>query len=96
LANGNCLYNACSIALTGNDRRISGILRCLTSIELYEHALYYANHPVIKLQYENGAFTSLKNAFAMCLSDTALSVFENYDNTAAVIEEASIITNSRR
>ena len=88
MANGNCLYNACSIALTGNDHRISGILRCLTSIELYEHALYYANHPVIKLQYENGAFTSLKNAFAMCLSDTALSVFEKYDNTAAVIEEA--------
>ena len=88
MANGNCLYNACSIALTGNDHRISGILRCLTSIELYEHAPYYANHPVVKSQHENGAFTSLKNAFAMCLSDTALSAFEKYDSTAAVVEEA--------
>ena len=32
-ANGNCLFNACSIALTGNES-LSSYLRCLTSIEL--------------------------------------------------------------
>jgi hypothetical protein len=44
---------------------------------LHEHAPYYAGHPVVKSQHENGAFTWLKIAFAMCLSDTAMSVFEN-------------------
>ena len=88
MANGNCLYNACSIAITGNNNDVSVILRCLTSIELFENASYYANHPVIKSQHESGAFTSLKNAFAMCLSDTALSVYENLDCNAAVVGEA--------
>jgi phosphotransacetylase len=34
------------------------------------------------------AFTSLKNAFAMCVSDTALTFFENSNEIAAVLEEA--------
>ena len=46
-------------------------------IELHEYAPYYAGHPVVKSQHENGAFTWLKIAFANCLSDTAMSVFEN-------------------
>ena len=36
LANGNDLFNACSIALTGNES-LSNYLRCLTSIELFEN-----------------------------------------------------------
>ena len=85
--NGNCLYNACSIALTGSEN-LAAYLRCLTSIEMYENASFYSDHPIINLQHESGAFTSLKNAFAICLSDTALSVFEKHDSTAAVVEEA--------
>ena len=50
----------------------------LTSIELFENWKYYANHPLIKSQYKNGAFTSLDNAFAMCLSDAALTFFEQW------------------
>ena len=87
MANGNCLYNACSITLIGNEN-LSAILRCLTSIELYEIASYYADHPLVKSQHENGAFTSLKNAFVMCLSDAALSIFERSGNKAAVVKEA--------
>ena len=55
MANGNCLYNACSIAITGNNNDVSVILHCLTSIELFENASYYANHPVINSQHESGA-----------------------------------------
>ena len=36
----------------------------------------------------NVAFTSLKNAFAMCVSDAALTFFENSNEIAAVLEEA--------
>ena len=43
-ADGNCLYRACSLAVTGNeDAHI--LLRALTSIELYCYADYYAAHP---------------------------------------------------
>ena len=89
-ANGNCLFNACSIALTGNES-LSSYLRCLTSIELFENAKFYANHPH---PHKNGAFTSLKNAFAMCLSDAALTIFEQSDDIAAVLEEAKQTANN--
>ena len=81
------LINACSIALIGNES-LSAHLRCLTSIELFENAKYYANHPLIESQHKNVAFTSLKNAFAMCVSDAALTFFENSNEIAAVLEEA--------
>jgi hypothetical protein len=85
MANGNCLYNACSIAVTGNGSDISVILRCLTSIKLFENAAYYANHPIILSQHESGAFVYQTNAFAMCLSDNAL---KKGRGIPAVIEKA--------
>ena len=42
--NGNCLFNAASINLVGNED-LSGALRLLTAVELYTHADFYANHP---------------------------------------------------
>ena len=66
-------------------------------IELHEHAPYYAGHPVVKSQHENGAFTWLKIAFAMCLSDTAMSVFENMIIQQQLLKKQCImriITNS--
>jgi hypothetical protein len=43
------------------------------------NCLLFSDTPV-----ENGAFTWLKIAFAKCLSETAMSVFENMINTTAV------------
>ena len=40
--------------------------------------------------HEKGAFTSIRNAFAICLSDSALSIFESQGLVAAVIEEAQL------
>jgi hypothetical protein len=57
---------------------------------LYENAQYYSSHPTVRLLHEKGAFTSIKTAFAMCLSDSALSVFETQSLVAAVIEEAQL------
>ena len=51
----------------------------------------------IKSQHENGAFTWPKIAFAMCLSDTAMSVFENMIIQQQLLKKQyimRIITNS--
>jgi hypothetical protein len=77
---------ACSIVLINES--LSAHLRCLTSIQLFENAKYYANHPLIESQHKNVAFTSPKNAFAMCVSDAALTFFKNSNEIAAVLEEA--------
>ena len=43
-ADGNCLYRACSLAVSGSEDSYI-LLRALTSAELYCHADYYAAHP---------------------------------------------------
>ena len=40
--------------------------------------------------HKKGAFTSIRNAFAICLSDFALPIFESQGLVAAVIEEAQL------
>ena len=52
-ANGNCLYNSMSIALTG-DESLAASLRLLTVAELFAHSEYYAQHP----QFESVAQSS--------------------------------------
>ena len=84
---GNCLYNACSIALCGGETMAIN-LRCLTSIELYRNAQYYSCHPLVAQQHNKGAFNSRGNAFAMCLSDFALNSLTKDDPSKAVLAEA--------
>lgn len=84
---GNCLYNACSIALCGTED-LAAYLRCLTSIELYVNALFYASHPIFEQQHSKGAFSCIANAFSMCLSDIALASFEKDDLSKSVMAEA--------
>ncbi len=85
--NGNCLFNACSIALIGNEPQAS-CLRCLTSIELCQNLEFYAFHPLIKEQNDKGAFHNLNNAFAMTISDAALEAFAEKQHNKAVLSEA--------
>ena len=40
--------------------------------------------------HKKGTFTSIRNAFAICLPDSALSIFESQGLVAAVIEEAQL------
>ena len=87
---GNCLFNACSIALVG-DESLGVSLRCLTAIELYQNAQYYALHPLLELQHNNGAFNNTNNAFAMSISDAALDASKGKDHVHAVCFEASRI-----
>jgi hypothetical protein len=86
-ADGNCLFNACSIALCGTED-LAVYLRCLTSIELYLNALFYGSHPIFEQQHNKGAFTCIANAFSMCLSDIALACYTKDDPSESVRTEA--------
>jgi hypothetical protein len=81
------LYNACSIALCGNES-LASYLRCLSSIELFLNSSFYAKHPIIEQQHNKGAFSSIANAFAMCLSDIALDSVTKEDLCAPIFAEA--------
>ena len=76
---GNCLYNTCSIALCGTEN-LAPYLRCL--------CLFYVKHPILEQQHNKGAFSSIGNAFAMCLSDIVLNSLAKEDLSKSVIAEA--------
>ena len=71
---GNCLYNACSIALGGTEI-LAPYLRCLTSIKLFVNSVFYVKRPILEQQHNKGAFSCTANAFAMCFSNIALHSF---------------------
>ena len=87
MADGNCLYDACSLAIIGNEN-LAAHLGCLTSIELYSNASLYASRPLFKDQYEKGTFSSMANAFTMCSSDVALRSMEAHNPELAIPAEA--------
>ena len=86
-ADGNCLFNACSLALVG-DESLSSCLRCLTSIKLYIHADLYVSHQTIKECHGEGAFFHESNAFVAMLSFTAADVLSAADRFSAIKMEA--------
>ena len=70
-------------------------LRCLASLELLTNVAFYSDHPLIEYQHKNGVFSTMKNAFAMCLTDTVPTAFEKDDRCAAVIAEANVNAQNR-
>ena len=66
---GNCLCNACSIALCGTE----------VFVEVFVSCLFYVKYPILEQQHNKGAFSSIGNAFAMCFSDVALNSFAKED-----------------
>ena len=85
-ADGNCLFNACCLALVGEES-VSSCLRCLTSIELYINADFYASHQTIKECHAEGAFFHECNAF-VATSFTAADVLSAADRVSAIKMEA--------
>lgn len=84
---GNCLYNACSIALCGGET-MAVYLRCLTSIELHRNAQYSSSHPLVAQQHNKGAFSCRGNAFAMRLQNFALNSLTKDDPSKVVFAAA--------
>ena len=75
--------------LVGNEY-LAVYLRCLASLELHTSADFYSHHPLVEYQHKNEVFSTIKNAFAMCLFDTELTAFEEDGRYAAVFAEANV------
>ena len=73
--------------------RLSGMKALLCILQVWYCTLmaaFYSDHPLVEYEHKNGAFSTMKNAFATCLSDTALTAFVKYGRYAAVIAEANV------
>ena len=81
------LFHSCSVGLTG-DESLSLHLRCITSIELFQHSSFYADHPMIFDQFLNGRHISENSAFSIMLSQKAFNFFEKGERAEAVVYEA--------
>ena len=86
-ADGNCMFNACSLALIG-DESLASCLRPLTSIELYLNAEYYSTHPYIEEVVKKRLNLNKKNIFCQFLSFQALDSSSFGDPISAVYKEA--------
>lgn len=77
--NGDCLYNACSLALIG-DESLSKNLRFLTSIELYRFSEFYAKHPHIESLWKAGGLPkdvkSKDSLMSQCFGENASWAFK--------------------
>ena len=91
--NGNCLFNACSIVLIG-DESLSVYLRCLTTIEMFKHASYYANHPIIYGHCLHDKRLDENSIFSIFISQIAYQSFQKNDRIPAVLAEAVNVANN--
>ncbi len=86
--NGSCLFNLASIALCG-DESLAIPLRSLTSIELFSHPQFYANHPVINGHHRNGKPINENTVFSLCISDKAFNHFSKDDRVPSILSKAA-------
>ena len=79
---GDCLYSSASLAIFSNNSFCDD-LRILTSIELFIHSSFYAQHPMLCSFWENNKsiFSSFMSVFSCCVSDSAFN-----SKTSSVIE----------
>lgn len=83
---GNCLYNAASIVLVGNES-LSPLLRLLTATELYSNAPFYVKHPKLTEAVNDCGLPEV-SLFIQCLSKNRLKSWdEKMDHVAAVQRE---------
>ena len=73
-ADGNCLFNSCSISMVG-DQSLHGPLRILSCIELFQNARFYSYHPRLDEAWDepnHSDFDSYNSVFGISISDDAL------------------------
>ena len=80
---GNCLFRACSKAITG-DQTLQSVLRILTCLELYNHAEFYAYHPRYKEEWKSSgcSFGKEDSIFTASLSEKTTLKYYNLVNKA--------------
>ena len=79
-ADGNCLYNSCSILLTGQEQ-LHCTLRAAVSLELCLHADYYASHPYINDKIREDPEHHENLIFGLTVSNSAGSKWSAGDET---------------
>ena len=89
LPNSNCLYSSASICLFGHNDHLKE-LRWLTSIELYENAKFYCQHPVLLecLKVHSSVYSNFNSIFSCCLSQKSFNSFVSADIVKSVKDEA--------
>ena len=87
-ADGNCLFNACSASLIGNES-LAPYLRCLTSLELFMNPGYYAHHPLLA-----GHARQDSSIFSVSISSKAFDEYDRFDKISAIKAEAKSIANN--
>ena len=88
---GNCLFNATSLALCGSEK-LSAELRVRTTIELVENFEFYKNHPMLlanEFKTKNGSPWSVASLFdAIVFSNDSYGVCVKSGFDAALKHEA--------
>ena len=70
--NGNCLFSAFSIVMSGDNRYVDD-LRILASIELYLNSDFYAKHPsFLKVMNSHSDVFNVDTLLALSVSHSAL------------------------
>ena len=89
LPNGNCLYSSASICLFGHNNHLNK-LRWLTSIELYENAKFYCQHPVLLecLKVHSSVYSNFNSIFSYCISQKSFNSFVSTNIVKSVKDEA--------
>ena len=98
LLNGNCLYSSASIYLFGHNNQLNE-LRWLTSIELYENAKFYCQHPVLLeyLKVHSRFYSNFNSICSCCLYQKGFNSFVSTDIVKSVKDKAiSNLKNGQR
>ena len=83
IGDGNCLFRACSRAITG-DQTLQSVLRILTCLESYNHAEFYAYHPRYREEWKSPkcSFRKEDSIFTVFLSQETTLKYYNLVNKA--------------
>jgi len=91
---GDCLYNAVSLTLVGNES-YSTLLQLLVALELVLHVNFYAQHP--KFTYFTSGGRHPNTVFSLCLTRSSNNVFHdtNQNRTASILSEARVASKPK-
>ena len=89
LQNGNCLYSSASIYLFGHNNHLNELC-WLTSIELYENAKFYCQHPVLLecLKVHSRFYSNFNSICSCCLYQKSFNSFVSTDIVKSVKDKA--------
>ena len=93
-ANGDCLYNAASLTLVGNESYTT-LLRLLVALELVLNADFYAQHP--KFTYFPAGGRHPNTVFSLCLTNSSNKLFHDteHDRKLAILSEARVASKPK-